>query len=255
MGSIFEALYGSDRTKEPKAEPEKKREVVSDKPQVTRVDNHDYGYEDVIFASSVISSIKWWRDLKKIAVTLSVMAEKKKAKSNILMFSGLSRKNGTTVVAEGIVNLLWQEHPDQRFLIVDIRVAQGRNETSLMDLFVNDVEPKAILDTLKVGGVHRVFAGTPTKDVNIYKLREFLIGAKDQFDWIILDVPPFFLSPINDSLGRIAEGIVLVANAGSTRVPALNALADEIGQLGINILGVVLNRRRYPIPKFLLRFM
>lgn len=254
MGRVFSALYGDD------LQNAKRRAFLDDEesgdiPKSTVVDNSIYGYEDVVFASSKIKNARWWRNIGRIAVNLVVSLEKKKSKSHVIMFSGLARNVGNTAVAEGIANVLWQEHPDHRFLIISIREPVDNRDVSLVDLFGNDVAPADILSSISEGNVHKLYGGPPTRDNATHHLREFLIAAKSHFNWIIVDVPPFVESPINETIGRIADGIVIVANAGSTRVPTLNALTDEIENLGLNVLGLILNRRKYPLPKWLLRYL
>jgi len=255
MGRVFSALYGDD------FQGAKRRIFLDDDndfdeaPKSTEVDNSEFGYENVVFASSEIKNSRWWRNIGRIAVNLVVALEKKKSKSHLIMFSGLARNVGNTVVAEGIANVLWQEHPDHRFLIISIREPLDERDVSLVDLLGSNVSPNDILKSISEGTVHKLYGGPPTRDNATHHLREFLISAKAHFNWIIVDVPPFVESPINETIGRIADGIVIVANAGSTRVPTLNALTDEIENLGLSILGLILNRRKYPLPKWLLRYL
>lgn len=255
MGRVFSALYGDD------VKSARRRIYLDDDrefdeiPKTNEVDNSAFGYENVVFASSEIKNTRWWRNIGRIAVNLVVALEKKKSKSHLIMFSGLGRKVGNTVVAEGIANVLWQEHPDHRFLIISIREPLDEQDVSLVDLLGSHVSPADILKSLSSGTVHKLYGGPPTRDNATHHLREFLIAAKAHFNWIIVDVPPFVESPINETIGRVADGVVIVANAGSTRVPTLNALTSEIESLGLNVLGLILNRRKYPLPKWLLRYL
>ena len=71
---------------------------------------------------------------------------------------------------------------------------------------------------------------------------------------IIIDAPPFFAAPETFSLAKASDGVVLILRAGVSRHPAVNALVSDLDQLGIPVLGTVLNYRQYPIPQWLLRF-
>jgi Mrp family chromosome partitioning ATPase len=88
-----------------------------------------------------------------------------------------------------------------------------------------------------------------------HQLREFISQAREHFDWVLLDMPKQGSTPLADSLGRVVDGVAIVANTGGTRVPAINAVEEDMEQLGINLLGVILNFRKYPIPSWLLRFL
>jgi Mrp family chromosome partitioning ATPase len=74
---------------------------------------------------------------------------------------------------------------------------------------------------------------------------------KEEFELILIDSP----SAINRAecllLSPKVDGVVLVVEAGKTRWQTIDKLKGQIqGQDG-NILGVVLNKRRYPIPEII----
>ena len=49
------------------------------------------------------------------------------------------------------------------------------------------------------------------------------------------------------------DAVVLVINAESTRAPVARNLRDRLMEVGGPVIGSVLNRRRYHIPRFLYR--
>jgi Mrp family chromosome partitioning ATPase len=70
-------------------------------------------------------------------------------------------------------------------------------------------------------------------------------------DLIILDAPPLLSSPLAQALAPTADGVVLLVEAERTRSHVAAAARDALAAAGANVLGVVLNKRRYHVPKAL----
>lgn len=73
------------------------------------------------------------------------------------------------------------------------------------------------------------------------------------FELVILDLPPVSESVIGPSLSKALDGVVLVVEAERTRSQAVRATQKTIEMYGGNVLGVVLNKRRFHIPNFIYR--
>lgn len=78
-------------------------------------------------------------------------------------------------------------------------------------------------------------------------------ALKARFDLILIDSPPATMSPDGFGIFKKADGVVIVVEADRTRWPVVESVKEKILQHGGNILGVVLNKRRYHIPDFLYR--
>ena len=76
-----------------------------------------------------------------------------------------------------------------------------------------------------------------------------------QFDFILIDTLAMKASPDSGLLGQLANGAVLVLAANSTnRETTMNAkLVLEAGH--VPILGAVLNKRTYPVPDNIYRYL
>jgi len=85
------------------------------------------------------------------------------------------------------------------------------------------------------------------------RLKARFAELRQEFDFIIIDAPP--LTPYSDAvgLGQVADGLVLVLEANSTRRDAAFQVAENLRASNIRILGAVLNKRTYPIPDSLYR--
>lgn len=73
------------------------------------------------------------------------------------------------------------------------------------------------------------------------------------FELVILDLPPVSKSVIGPAMSKALDGVVLVVEAERTRSLSVRATQKTIQVHGGTVLGVVLNKRRSHLPKFLYR--
>ena len=74
---------------------------------------------------------------------------------------------------------------------------------------------------------------------------------KKTFDLVVINTPALSTSAAGLAFCRHADGVVLVLEAERTRGPAAERAKEQIEKNGGNILGVVFNKRRFYIPKFI----
>jgi protein-tyrosine kinase len=68
------------------------------------------------------------------------------------------------------------------------------------------------------------------------------------FELVILDLPPVSESIVGPALAKAVDGVVLVVEAERTRSQSVRATHKTLQMYGGNVLGVVLNKRRFHIP-------
>jgi Mrp family chromosome partitioning ATPase len=73
------------------------------------------------------------------------------------------------------------------------------------------------------------------------------------FDYVLIDTAPISLYADALRIGRLVDGVILVLEASTTRHVAARRAIDALGSAGVNVLGAVLNKRRFPIPQGLYR--
>jgi Mrp family chromosome partitioning ATPase len=69
----------------------------------------------------------------------------------------------------------------------------------------------------------------------------------------LLDAPPVNLYADATLLGRLAEGVVLVLQANSTRREAARKAKESLESAKVRLWGAVLNKRTFPVPEFVYR--
>jgi Mrp family chromosome partitioning ATPase len=86
-------------------------------------------------------------------------------------------------------------------------------------------------------------------------LGQFFKGLKERFDLILIDSPAATESTDGLAMCRRADGVVLVLESEKTRRQVAEDVRKKIEAHGGNILGVLLNKRRFPIPAFIYNLM
>jgi Mrp family chromosome partitioning ATPase len=80
---------------------------------------------------------------------------------------------------------------------------------------------------------------------------QFLEVAREQFNYVLLDVPSIKCSFESSSICSQVDGVVFVIEAGKTRRQVAAAVKEQFEKAGAQVLGLVLNRKKYYIPEFI----
>jgi len=84
-------------------------------------------------------------------------------------------------------------------------------------------------------------------------IKKRIDDLRQEFDYVLVDAPALNSYSEGLALGQFADGLVLVLQANSTRRDVSARIAERLHASQVNILGAVLNKRRFPIPNFLYR--
>jgi Mrp family chromosome partitioning ATPase len=87
------------------------------------------------------------------------------------------------------------------------------------------------------------------------RMRTRVAELRREFTFVVVDVPPLARHTDAISLARLSDGIVIVLEAESTRREAARAVVGNLRMAGVPILGAVLNKRTFPIPAPIYRWL
>lgn len=174
----------------------------------------------------------------------------------VLLLSSHPGEGTSTVTLQLAVSLARDAR--QRVLIVDLNVARPAMGTghgwlaALMPTrtrFSREGDESGVqLDVLPVPDDARA------SGLSVPALaREMIESMAPRYDWILLDAPPALETPESAAMGALADGVVVVIQAGRTKQPVVSRTVDLLRKAGARILGTVLNRRRLEIPGFIYR--
>ena len=191
------------------------------------------------------------REMSSLRVALESALDERGPR--VVAFFSTQGGEGTSTVAAQFVIALATD-PYLRVLFMDVqahRPAIGATTGPLAGLFLvpdgTDARGRA-LDLMPVPDMARTAGLFAAADA-----RALLDQVGDAYDWIVMDGPPVLFASDAAALGAVADGVVLVVEAGRTKKPVLTRAVDLLRKAGARVLGSVLNRRRLEIPEFIYR--
>jgi len=124
--------------------------------------------------------------------------------------------------------------------------------------FAELIEGKASFDeVIRQAGNNLYFISAGQTDSNPVilfnspKVKELIEETKKKFEVILIDCPNVMGFKESISLAEQTDATVVVVNEGATRRQIVKLALKPLWAKKINLLGVVLNNRTFPIPKFL----
>ncbi len=176
---------------------------------------------------------------------------------NILITSSVDGE-GKTTIATALASMLAEKR--YKILLVDInsnnpcldKVFKLENKGSVSNILVNGKELDSSIRTTEGGflSVLTFCAGNTTfsEPEKVVKLVDYL---KNKYDLVIFDSSA--LSHKNESLlfAPYLDAVILVVEALKTKWHTVKQAQDELKESDVNLLGIVINKKRYFIPDFL----
>jgi len=78
---------------------------------------------------------------------------------------------------------------------------------------------------------------------------------RKEFRFVMIDLPPLIQYIDAVAVAQHTDGLVVILEAGSTRKESAEVVAHSLRAANIPILGAVLNKRTFPIPKPIYKFL
>ena len=180
--------------------------------------------------------------------------------NRIVLFSSASGREGTsTVVANLAVTMA--KKVERRVLLVDANLRhpslhndfQGRRSPGLVDYLNEDVDLERIIDPTSVDGLDLIPAGSaadsPLHLLGSPRLPEMINQLATDYDYMLFDCAHVGAYGDANVLAPLTDGVILVIQSGVARKEVVGHAKEILTTAGARILGVVLNRRRFFIPR------
>ena len=202
---------------------------------------------------------------RSLANKLAFLRDKNKQK--VFLMTGSDSKVGTSTILFNTGLMMGRSMLDRKILIVDTNLDRPALhiafDTSpavcLMDYMLvgaelSDVVQPTFLPNLDIITCNRVDDPllSPFTRSTFYR---FFQDVREQYEIVLLDSAPALQSSHTRMLLPQADGVIVIAKAGETRVRILEELMRLLQMEGATVLGSFLNKRRYPIPKWLYKAM
>jgi capsular exopolysaccharide synthesis family protein len=180
-----------------------------------------------------------------------------------IMVTSANRKEGTSTVAANLA-LSIGLGDKAKVLLVDTNVRQPllhswfgqEQKNGFIDLIMGKKRVQEVVKDTAFPNVRLITAGFfPPGENKLDVLSGIMPDTKhaieEGFDWVVYDSSPVNSYPDTLMLSPLADGVMLVILAESTRRAAVKKVMDNLKSINAKILGGVLNGRRYVVPKFI----
>ena len=182
----------------------------------------------------------------------------------IILFSGTAHGDGCSTSAINFASTLAQNCRAKVLLMeANLRtpslheVFHVEPEQGLSDLLANGTQPASCIKKVRPENLYVVTCGTnhsgPVSLFESDRFGEFLKAMREKFDYIILDGPPVPSFSESRVICTKVDGVVLVVHSGKTREQVALRAKNQLEEAGGKVLGMVLNRRKHYIPKWVYR--
>jgi len=181
-----------------------------------------------------------------------------------VVFAGVDRGNGCSRICAEVARILAANASgsvclvDANFRTPSLAGFFGILEKrGLADAVLEEGHIRSFVQELKPSNLWLLSAGNPgtesTTLLSSDRLKLRLQELRAEFDYVLIDVPALNLYADAITVGRIADGAVVVVQADSTRRESALKGVASLREAHIEVLGAVLNRRTFPIPDFVYR--
>jgi protein-tyrosine kinase len=182
----------------------------------------------------------------------------------VVLFAGYDHGSGCSGICAQTARTLTR-HTEGTICLVEANVRSPSlpatfgtpNHYGLSDSLLRNGPIRSFATPVVEDRVWLLSSGAPTPDClrifNSERLRQRMEELRSEFDYVVIDAAPLSGYPDALMIGRHADGLIMILEAGQTRREASIRSAHDVRAAGIPILGAVLNKRTFPIPEPLYR--
>jgi capsular exopolysaccharide synthesis family protein len=175
-----------------------------------------------------------------------------------VVFSGVGHGDGATWISGGAATTLAAQ-TTATVCVVDANLRTPslhtyfgiENRVGLTDALAQPGSIRNFAQQLDGSNLWALTCGShPSAAVlNSEALQARIAELRTEFDYVLIDAPPANLYADAVTLGRLADGIILVLQSNITRREAALKAKESFESSNVRLLGAVLNKRTYPIPQ------
>jgi capsular exopolysaccharide synthesis family protein len=178
-----------------------------------------------------------------------------------LLFSSCTKGEGNSTVLINFAMMLSSE--GEKVLLVDTNLRSPsfheifnlNREDGVTELLLNKKTLQEVIKKTDYPNLFVITSGTPHSNPPILlesdSLDSLIRVMKSIVDWVLFDSPPVNSFDDSMALADRMDGVVMVIQAEKTRSELAQSAKQQLENAGGNILGVVLNKRRFYIPRWL----
>lgn len=172
----------------------------------------------------------------------------------VLVFTSANPGDGKSTIVSNLAIAAAEIRRTVLIIDADLRrprqhdVFSLRNDVGLADLLATDYSPaqaQSFIQQTSIPGLDVLTSGSPTDAAShlLYSphFESLLREAEGRYDLVLIDTPPMMQMTDARVVGRLADGVVLVARSGQTTRDLLSSAKERLEEDRIRILGAILN--------------
>jgi protein-tyrosine kinase len=196
-----------------------------------------------------------------------LLLDPKHSGMKVIMVAATDHGEGGTTTAATLASTLARSKNFKTLLIdanlrtpalEDVFVGQ-RNPVGLSDVVLSGADLDASIYETRYSNLFVLPSGkavsSPSYIFDGNALSGLLDRLRERFDFIIFDGSPLDAYSESSFLASKVDGVILVVEAERTKIEVARRIKKELESAGVNLLGVVLNKKRRYFPEFLERFL
>jgi succinoglycan biosynthesis transport protein ExoP len=189
---------------------------------------------------------------RALRTSLQFFEADKPMKTILITSSGPSEGKTTTVANLGITLV----QMGKKVCLVDMDLRKPAlhklflrpNTKGITSVFSAAVDKKSLIQATGNPGLYMLASGptapNPAELIASARMRQVLEELRDSFDYVILDSPPLLAVTDARILATMADGILLVIQAGQSAITMSQSALEQVERAKANIIGAVLNKIR-----------
>jgi len=108
-----------------------------------------------------------------------------------------------------------------------------------------------VIKQTRIENLSVITSGVSHTTLESQSLGSFIEQVKPLYDWILFDCPPIHACNDPKIIASKMDGVIMVTQAESTRWEVAQSAKKMIENTKIKVQGVVLNRRKWHIPRWI----
>lgn len=202
----------------------------------------------------------------KILRTNLLSLQNSKPLTSVVITSAI-HSEGKSITALNLAVTMAQGANKPKVLLIDADLRRGRlakylgvqQDTGLTEILEGKAKLAETIFKIDIENLAFIAAGAyPTNPVELLGsdvMKRILSELKDDFDFILVDTPPII--PVTDPgiLGTMADGVLMVIQAGRTQRGIVDHAGELLNQAHAKLLGYVLTNIEYHLPEYIYRYI
>ena len=180
----------------------------------------------------------------------------------VIQLTGANRHAGASTTASNLALVLAWDLVDHRILLVDGNLADPSahqtfdllREPGLLNYLTEEIDLLQLVQPTMRPNLEVISIGKPATQIlspfDLLKFATFLEEVRTRYDFVLFDSAPILGSSDSFTISTKVDGVIIVVEANHTRYETIISIEQYL-QDSAKVMGIVLNKRRFVIPKAL----